>query len=134
MALVILLGLAAVPISGALFRSYPRFFLFLWLFIPVIAFWMRVERARFGLSVHTLKIVQGVILISVCWLSFVFFAEFPHIRAYVGRHFVDGDFGLWLFEWLFIVACAVIPFATWRVTSSTVAAAEDEDRRRPAES
>lgn len=145
---LLVLGLWAVVIFGQLFRSHMTEFLLLWFFIPVVAFWLNTNPVRYYLSISSLKIARTILFGVVIVLSFASFAHYDRVRDYLGQQFVEGyevkyyedsddngrpttaadvstehwysRFGLWLFEWIFLGACVVLPYVTWRASSRAV--------------
>lgn len=142
------IGVWAWMVFGQLFRAHMIAFLFLWLFLPVVALWLNTQAVLSQLSVSSLTVVRGLLFGIVAATSFCFLIEYDHIRDSLGQQFIAGyeahyyedaneygrpfmavdistghwysRFGLWLFEWAFLSAGFVLPFLTWRAASRAV--------------
>ena len=155
-AALVILGVFALSIYGELFRAHMLFFLFVWVFVPVVASWLSSAPVLSALSISSLKMTRALLVGIVISLSFISFADYDRIRDSVGERLVDGyvatysddtddygrptrsadvstshwysKLGLWVFEWIFLGACVLLPYATWRMASRAV----DEAIRRNA--
>lgn len=140
-AILVALGLWALMIYGELFRAHMPAFMFLWIFVPVVAWWLNTSRMRSQFPVAALKVFRAILLTVVVLVSVGAFAHYDRIRDAIGQRYVDGyhvayyedtdDSGrpirtgivrtahwysklaLWLFEWLIVAACLALPFMTW---------------------
>lgn len=147
-ATLFVLGLLAVAGFGQLFRAYISVFIFLWLFMPVVAFWLNTQPVLSTFSISSLKIARAFLFAVVLVTSFASFAHYDRIRDSLGQQFVEGyevgyyedtdeygrpsiaanvstehwysKFELWLFEWTFLGACVALPYVTWRAASRAI--------------
>ncbi len=152
---LVVVGCGTFIIYGQIFRAYMPFFLFLWFFLPVVALWLNTQSVwSSGFSIFELKVLRALLVAVVVLFSFTFFANYNHIRDYVGQRLVDGyqveyytdtdevgrphraasvstshwysRFGLSLFECAFLGACVVLPYVTWRAANRAVKKATKE--------
>jgi hypothetical protein len=147
-AVLVLVGLWGLIVYGELFRAHMQLFLFLWLFLPVVALWLKTKRVRSAFTISGLKATRNLLVAVTVSISFVSFTHYDRIRDAIGHRFVSGyyvsyyedtddygrpyrasephtahwysRFGLWMFEWLFLGACVGLPFIIWRSVNSAV--------------
>jgi hypothetical protein len=139
--MLIAVGLGALMVYGEVFRAHMPAFLFLWVFLPVVAWWLNTPRMRSQFPIAALKVFRGILLTVVVLISVASFSHYDRIRDAIGERYVEGyrvllyedtdDYGrpvrtgvvqtahwysklaLWLVEWLIVVACLALPFLTW---------------------
>ena len=140
LSIVGLLVLAAVV--GDLFRAYPTVFFVLWFAIPIFVIILRYSKYNELLSRKSAKWLRIISVSVVIGVSFCIFSNFNHIRDRIGYENIKGyyseyypdtdEYGrstqgvsihtshslgkliLWLFEWIFVILCFVIPVVTWK--------------------
>lgn len=146
--ILIIIGFWAISIYGELYRAHTPIFLFLWLFLPLVALLLNFRPIRSAFSVSSLKIIRGLLVAVVVLFSFGSFSNYDHIRDALGERFVDGyavrhyevsdeygraavattvstihwysRFALWFFEWIVLALCAALPYVTWRAATRAV--------------
>lgn len=125
-ATLLVLGLGAVAVCGQFFRAHMPVFMFLWFFMPAVAYWLNTQPILSTFSISSLKVARAFLFGVVIAISFASFAHFDRIRDSLGQRFVEGyevsydedtdeygrpttatnvsmehgysKFGLWLFE------------------------------------
>lgn len=147
-AILVVVGLWGFIAFGQLFREKMPAFLCLWILTPVIALWLNTETVIGGISISSLKAARAFLIGAAIVLSFDSFTHFDRIRDALGTQFVDGyevtysedtdeysrpfrtsavstdhwysRFELWVFEWVFLGSCLVIPYVVWRASTRAV--------------
>ena len=148
---LVVMGFWAIFAYGELFRAHTLAFLLFWFILPSAGFGLRSRLARSALSVRSMRIVRNFLLGLSIAISFAAFAHYERIRDALGHKLVSGYYvsyyedtddsgrayrasdphtehwysrvGIWLAEWLFLAACAGLPYITWRVADQAVNAA-----------
>jgi len=155
---MIALALWLLGIYGVLFRSHLAIFMFLVAFIPALSFWIGSNDFLQTTPPANIRILQYVMLWIAIALSFGAFANYSLIRDFIGhkyvygfevRYFEDADelgrpieasdfhtatwlghFALWLFEWVFLLACVASPVLTWAGFKRLIRKREDDEYRQ----
>jgi cation transport ATPase len=79
-------------VYGEVFRAYLGLFVFLWFFVPSLAFWLTSGFMRPKFSTANLSLARKVLMSAVISISFliVFGYGYNDVRDAVGRRFVEG--------------------------------------------
>jgi hypothetical protein len=78
-AVLVLVGLWGLIVYGELFRAHMQFFLFLWLFLPVVVLWLKTKRVRSAFTISGLKATRNLLVAVTVSISFVSFTHYDRI-------------------------------------------------------
>ena len=143
-----MLGIKGLNLLGQVFREHTDFFLIVWLFLPVIAFWLRWRTDREVYSISALTMIRTILVACTVSISFLFFGHFDQIRDRIGQDYVEGyaveytpgfddvgrpvrgvsvttdhwysQVGVWFFGASYFAACIGLPYATWKIADHSI--------------
>jgi hypothetical protein len=154
-AAIVVMALLFMGLFGEIFREHIRWFLMLWFFLPILAFWLGTKAVRQNISLSRLLLARVVLTCTVAVISFAFLVHLNEVRDAVGKRFVEGyqvtysedtddfghpiktpaiatdhwysRFGLYAFNLGFILLCLGLPVVTWVACSRAIKASEHDN-------
>jgi hypothetical protein len=139
-AVLVPMGIWSLEVYADAFRADIGYFLFLWLFLPILALWLGTKRVRSPFTISQLEMTRNVLTAVAVAISIGSAASYDRIRDSVGHEFVSGYYvthfedidngvqylateihaahwylrlGLWLFGAIFLAVCLCLPALTW---------------------
>lgn len=160
-AVVVVVAFWLMLVCGEIFRAHLQAFLFLWFFLPIMAFWLGSKYMRSDFTISSLTATRTLLTCIMAFISMGFFANYEHIRDTVGYHFIEGyrvshyedtddfgrsyldsevhtghwysKFGLWLFEIAWLLLVVLLPCVTWVGCTKGIEALKRENTENEAQ-